>query len=450
MRGMRCPTCGTENAPDSRFCGGCGARLEPPRVAPTAEIPDDAPYPAPQPAVPTPRARLASRDRSSRRRRARLASRCRPQPRLGSIPPTNPAVGAEPRRERAADRAPFEHRRPTERLPASRPAASAPTDVQRAPLRARGSRAIDVDARAPRRSGALIAVVVIADLGLAAAGGALLVKGLAEAEAAPRTPALKTEALSPGRRPPQPRTSTAAPCPRLHQTITPPEPGKPKEAAKKRDRSRETGAEEEDRCARRPPMAAPTPAILTAQDRAHGASNRSARSADCLDRRRSRPRPIHGDDPDRVPSSSPTVTSTHARCGRRTRRNRRSSRTCLARRSRRGRSHHTPARRRRSSARSTTHEPTLASTVSFPVRTQALVGVEVLVLDGDQRVHAGIEQLLSEASLHVTCVDAPERALAARRAAVLLGRARRYRHAVAARRHRDDQRRSSSCRRRRW
>jgi len=42
----------------------------------------------------------------------------------------------------------------------------------------------------------------------------------------------------------------------------------------------------------------------------------------------------------------------------------------------------------------------------------ALVGVEVLVLDGDQRVHAGIEQLLSEASLHVTCTSDPERALA--------------------------------------
>jgi DNA-binding response OmpR family regulator len=42
----------------------------------------------------------------------------------------------------------------------------------------------------------------------------------------------------------------------------------------------------------------------------------------------------------------------------------------------------------------------------------ALIGVEVLVLDGDQRVHAGIEQLLSEASLHVTCTDNPEQALA--------------------------------------
>jgi CheY-like chemotaxis protein len=41
----------------------------------------------------------------------------------------------------------------------------------------------------------------------------------------------------------------------------------------------------------------------------------------------------------------------------------------------------------------------------------ALVGVEVLVLDADQRVHAGIEQLLSEASLHVTCVTDAARAL---------------------------------------
>jgi hypothetical protein len=34
----------------------------------------------------------------------------------------------------------------------------------------------------------------------------------------------------------------------------------------------------------------------------------------------------------------------------------------------------------------------------------SLVGVEVLVLDANQRVRAGIERLLSEARLHVTCV----------------------------------------------
>jgi DNA-binding NtrC family response regulator len=41
-----------------------------------------------------------------------------------------------------------------------------------------------------------------------------------------------------------------------------------------------------------------------------------------------------------------------------------------------------------------------------------LIGVEVLVVDTDARVHAGIAQLLSEALLHVTCVTDPDRALA--------------------------------------
>ncbi len=43
---------------------------------------------------------------------------------------------------------------------------------------------------------------------------------------------------------------------------------------------------------------------------------------------------------------------------------------------------------------------------------QMLVGVEVLVLDNDERVHAGMQQLLSEASLHVTCVRDAEAGLA--------------------------------------
>ncbi|HSK02698.1 MAG TPA: response regulator [Kofleriaceae bacterium] len=41
----------------------------------------------------------------------------------------------------------------------------------------------------------------------------------------------------------------------------------------------------------------------------------------------------------------------------------------------------------------------------------SLIGVEVLVLDADPRVHTGIEQLLAEAHLHVTCVADPHRAL---------------------------------------
>jgi DNA-binding response OmpR family regulator len=42
----------------------------------------------------------------------------------------------------------------------------------------------------------------------------------------------------------------------------------------------------------------------------------------------------------------------------------------------------------------------------------SLIGVEVLVLDGDVRVHAGIQQLLSEAHLHVTCVTDANQAMA--------------------------------------
>lgn len=42
---MRCPSCGTENAPGSRFCGGCGAKLASSRVAPTQKISDEAPLP---------------------------------------------------------------------------------------------------------------------------------------------------------------------------------------------------------------------------------------------------------------------------------------------------------------------------------------------------------------------------------------------------------------------
>lgn len=43
----------------------------------------------------------------------------------------------------------------------------------------------------------------------------------------------------------------------------------------------------------------------------------------------------------------------------------------------------------------------------------ALVGAEVLVLDNDKRVHSGVESLLAEAKMHVTCVSTPEDALAA-------------------------------------
>jgi DNA-binding response OmpR family regulator len=52
-----------------------------------------------------------------------------------------------------------------------------------------------------------------------------------------------------------------------------------------------------------------------------------------------------------------------------------------------------------------------ASSTPRPLSSGAhLVGIEVLVLDADARVHVGVEQLLSEAHLHVTCVADAARA----------------------------------------
>jgi len=55
---------------------------------------------------------------------------------------------------------------------------------------------------------------------------------------------------------------------------------------------------------------------------------------------------------------------------------------------------------------------TEGSTSYRPLSAQHLVGVEVLVVDADERVHAGIATLLSEAQLHVTCAASAADALA--------------------------------------
>ena len=39
--------------------------------------------------------------------------------------------------------------------------------------------------------------------------------------------------------------------------------------------------------------------------------------------------------------------------------------------------------------------------------TRDRVGAQVLVIDADVRIHAGITELLTAASLHVTCVKEP-------------------------------------------
>ena len=51
---MRCAQCGTENSPDSRFCGGCGARSTQSAVAPTQKISDEVKWTDSRPAVAAP------------------------------------------------------------------------------------------------------------------------------------------------------------------------------------------------------------------------------------------------------------------------------------------------------------------------------------------------------------------------------------------------------------
>jgi len=108
-----------------------------------------------------------------------------PQPRAGSIPPTNPAQAIPSTAQRRAPTPPP--------VAMSSPSLSMPA--------------------APRRGGALIAFVVIADLGLAGAGALMLVKGLHKAKPDAK-PAQKSEAAVPAPTPVAVApAATAAPAP---------------------------------------------------------------------------------------------------------------------------------------------------------------------------------------------------------------------------------------------
>ncbi|MEO6776776.1 MAG: AgmX/PglI C-terminal domain-containing protein [Kofleriaceae bacterium] len=160
---MRCPTCGTENTPDSRFCGGCGAKLVPEvsRVAPTAKISDDAAFPLQRYPTPVPAQPYASGP--------------------ASIPPANGPATIPP----AANAYPG---------PASIPPNTYRANAAFTPREA--SLSMPVVARA--RWG-LIAVVLVLDLGLAAAGAVMLQKGLARPEPGPASDGSAHAALPPAR-----------------------------------------------------------------------------------------------------------------------------------------------------------------------------------------------------------------------------------------------------------
>jgi len=168
---MRCPTCGTENTPDSRFCGGCGAKLVPEtsRVAPTAKISDDAPFPPQR--YPTP---VPSNGPTS------LAPAPYAPPGPASIPPQNNYA------QGPASIPPNTYQAPASIPPntyQARPASIPPTNASGYAAR---EPSMSLPALPQTRWG-LIAIVLLLDIGLAAAGAVMLQKGLAKPDAAPAT-----------------------------------------------------------------------------------------------------------------------------------------------------------------------------------------------------------------------------------------------------------------------
>jgi hypothetical protein len=183
---MRCPSCGTENAPDSRFCGGCGARLvSEQRVAPTHKISDDARWDSAQPSSPA----------------AAVTPTSVPRKHPGSAPPGTYQVPVRPPTSPVIPvSAPRSAMQPVPQMPMSIPPASSapragdpPARPSTAPMqRSSGQRIVPPappvrssakSLEPPRSRWGLILLVLLIDIGLAAAGVVLLREGLREAPA---------------------------------------------------------------------------------------------------------------------------------------------------------------------------------------------------------------------------------------------------------------------------
>jgi hypothetical protein len=187
--GMRCSTCGTDNEPDSRFCGNCGAKVGgsvapgafttkpgPGRVAPTQKIPPGAP----------------------------LAASMQPQSISGKVrntpPSMPPPVGSQPVSVQMAPNAaviPRTSSNPGVQQPVSvnqtsvRP--SAP-QVQRSQPPRPAASAPSIDGASHRgtsvprkgRNWPLIVILFIIDLGLAGSGAFMLQRGLVRDDEVPQ------------------------------------------------------------------------------------------------------------------------------------------------------------------------------------------------------------------------------------------------------------------------
>jgi len=204
---MRCPQCGTQNEPDSRFCGGCGARLSG-TLAPTQKISPDAQFtPGPVQPQPTTLQRQPPPPNSASQPVARAPS--------GQQPPLNrPSSPPQPVQQRQPSAQVVQQRQPSAPQPVARASQpSVPPIGQRGPRAqsvppsngvpanvrpARGSLAEASLSMAPARGrpwGVIIVVLVI-DLALAAAGGWLLSQGLADPPAPAPGSAAKTGSTS--------------------------------------------------------------------------------------------------------------------------------------------------------------------------------------------------------------------------------------------------------------
>ena len=196
---MRCPSCSTDNAPDSRFCGGCGARFgaSVSRVAPTEKIADDASFPQRQlapagSAVPVtapgvvpsraiPAAPFMPHSAPPAQRPFGVGS-VAPRP----IDPIGPRPGSKPRPRDPAAIAASPLAQPAPLPPPPAPPPSAPLPAVYAAPAPRAPRPQIAVVEEPslslpmqaRRPWALIFTVLAIDLGLAATGAWLLTQGL--------------------------------------------------------------------------------------------------------------------------------------------------------------------------------------------------------------------------------------------------------------------------------
>ena len=197
--GMRCASCGTQNEPNSRFCGGCGARLPAGenRIAPTQKITTGANEVQPRAQQVTPAPLPVSAPSPIPGSSAPVTIQQRPgtpQPqRAPSAPPGGPPSapmaappGSEPPRISTGPR----------NIPGSGGGIPA-TGLPPSPSRPVHASAPLGGARAPSRRGLLIIGVLVLDLCLAAAGTWMLIEGLSAGDPPPPPPAKSEPASRP-------------------------------------------------------------------------------------------------------------------------------------------------------------------------------------------------------------------------------------------------------------